>query len=77
MARAKVEGTLISATQLAELIGKCHRTAFGAKVEVWTVHATWKAMRHCWVHCMMPAGRYPGYAHCAGLQQAMLGCMHC
>ena len=36
--------TLISATQLAELIGKCHRTAFGAKVEVWTADATWKPL---------------------------------
>ena len=47
MARAKVEGTLISATQLAEPIGKYHRTAFGAKVEVWTVLATWKPMSQC------------------------------
>ena len=47
MARSKVAGTLISATQLAQLIGKCHRTAFGALVEVWTADAAWKPMSQC------------------------------
>ena len=47
MTKAKVARTLISASQLAQLIGKSQSTAFGALVEVWTADAAWKPMSQC------------------------------